>query len=214
MNPGIDNYLVSGCGRCPLGGTPDCKVHNWQEELKALRKIVLDCELTEELKWGVPCYTYQGSNVAIVAAFKEYCALGFFKGVLLKDTNGILEKPGKNTQSDRVIRFTNVQEIVEIEPILKAYINEAIEVEKAGLKVTYEKTPEPVPEELQNILHEDLAFRTAFDALTPGRQRGYIIYFSQPEQSRTRVLRIEKCVEKILNGEGLYDKYSSRKQAN
>lgn len=212
MNSKVDNYLAVGCGRCPLGGTSDCKVHQWPEELKKLRAILLDCGLTEELKWGVPCYTYQNKNIVLISALRAYCSFSFFKGVLLKDPHNILEKPGKNSQSDRVIKFTSVQQVIELEDILKAYILEAIEVEKAGLKVEFQKNPEPIPEELQQKFYEDPFFKTAFEELTPGRQRGYIIYFSQPKQPKTRVNRIEKCVPKILNGEGLHDKYSSKKK--
>ena len=205
MNPKIDNYLAEGCGRCPLGGTPNCKVHNWQKELKKLRMIVLECGLTEELKWGAPCYTFKQSNVAMVAALKESCVISFFKGVLLNDAEGILDKPGENTQADRVIRFTDVREIVELETTLKAYIYEAIEVEKAGLKVNFKKDAEPMPEELKNALDENPDLKAAFETLTPGRQRGYIIHFSQPKQSKTRASRIEKCIPQILAGKGLYD---------
>lgn len=205
MNPKVDIYFNAGCGRCPLGNTPQCKVHNWQEELEQLRMIILDCGLTEELKWGVPCYTFQNSNILLLGAFKENCVLSFLKGALLKDADGILSKPGENTQAGRVIRFTNVQEIVEIESILKAYIYEAIEVEKAGLKVEFKQNPEPVPEELQNKLDEIPALKSAFEALTPGRQRGYILYFSAPKQSKTRESRVERCMQQILNGRGLND---------
>jgi uncharacterized protein YdeI (YjbR/CyaY-like superfamily) len=192
MNPKVDAYLS--------------KVKKWQEELEKLRMIILDCQLTEELKWGVPCYTFQKSNIVLIHVFKEYCALLFFKGALLNDANGILIKPGNNTQSGRQIRFTNVREIVEMEPILKAYIYEAIEVEKAGLKVNYKKTTEfIIPEEFQNKLDEIPALKTAFDALTPGRQRAYILYFSAPKQSKTRESRVEKCMQQILNGKGLND---------
>ena len=207
MNPEVDQYLVDGCMRCKLGGTPECKVNDWREELRILRSIVLDCGLTEELKWGVPCYTFQGKNVLLVSALKEYAALSFFKGVLLRDTNGMLTAPGENSQASRLIKFTNVQEIIEMEATLKAYVYEAIEVEKAGLKVNFKKNPEPIPEELEKKFEEDPVLKTAFEALTPGRQRGYILYFSAPKQSKTRVSRIEKSIGKILNGEGLHDKY-------
>jgi uncharacterized protein YdeI (YjbR/CyaY-like superfamily) len=207
MNPKVDTYLAEGCMRCSLGGTPQCKVHNWPEVLKALRKVILDCGLTEELKWGVPVYTHNGKNIVIMSAFKEYCALSFFKGVLLKDAAGILEKPGENTQAARLIRFTDVGKIVAMEPVLKAYIHEAIEVEKAGLKVELKKTSEyKIPEELQTRLDEDPAFRDAFEALTPGRQRGYLLYFSAAKQSKTREARIEKCIPKIFEGIGLNDR--------
>jgi uncharacterized protein YdeI (YjbR/CyaY-like superfamily) len=191
MNPKVDVYLS--------------KAKKWQEEFEKLRMIILDCQLTEELKWGKPCYTFQKSNI-IVIGFKEYCALLFFKGALLNDANGILIKPGENTQAGRQIRFTNVQEIVEMETILKAYIYEAIEVEKAGLKLNFKKNTELIiPEEFQNKLNEIPALKTAFDALTPGRQRAYNLYFSTPKQSKTRESRVEKCMQQILNGKGLID---------
>jgi uncharacterized protein YdeI (YjbR/CyaY-like superfamily) len=171
-----------------------------------LRKIILDCGLTEELKWGHPCYTFQKSNIVLIHGFKEYCALLFFKGALLKDANGILVQQTENVQAGRQIRFTNVREIVEMEPILKTYISEAIEVEKAGLEVDYKKTSEfKIPEEFQKKLDEIPALKTAFDALTPGRQRGYILYFSGAKQSKTRESRVEKCMRQILNGKGLND---------
>lgn len=212
MNPGIDNYLAEGCGRCPFGGTPDCKVHNWTTELKLLRSIVLECGLTEELKWGVPCYTYNGKNVLLVSALKDFCFIDFFKGALLKHAKGILDKHGKNSQAVRLIRFTNTDRIKKLEVDIKAYIYEAIEVEKAGLKVAYKKNPEPIPEELEQKFEEDPFLKSAFEALTPGRQRGYIIHFSQPKQSSTRISRIVKCTPKILAGEGLHDRYKVKKK--
>ena len=207
MNPGVDVYLEAGCGRCSLGGTPACKVHKWTEELKKLRALILSCGLTEELKWGVPCYTFRGKNVVAASAFKKYCALSFFKGSLLKDGKGILSRPGENSQASRLIGFVSVQEVAESEATLRAYILEAIEVEKAGLKVDLKEAPEPIPNELQLLLVRDPTLKAAFEALTPGRKRGYILHFSQPKQSRTRTDRIKKCVPKILNGEGLNDKY-------
>jgi len=206
MNPKVDVYFTAGCGRCPLMNTPQCKVNNWQEELKLLREIVLDCELDEELKWGVPVYTFEKNNIVLIGAFNENCVLSFFKGALLKDAAGILKKPGENTQAGRVVRFTDVQKIIELEDVLKTYIYEAVEVEKAGLKVAFKKTSEfPIPEEFQNKLDEDSALKTAFNLLTPGRQRGYILYFSQPKQSKTRTARVEKCLPQILIGKGLND---------
>ena len=213
MNPKVDQYLLDGCMRCDLGGTPDCKVHDWKNELEVLRKIILDCGLTEELKWGVPCYTFQNKNILIVSAFKDYCAVSFFKGSLLSDNNGILKKPGENSQATRYFKFTGVQEIIEMETILKAYVNEAIEVEKAGLKVDFKKNPEPIPEELQKRMDEDPVLKNAFEELTPGRQRGYILFFSAPKQSKTRESRINQSIGKILNGEGLHDKYSQKKRS-
>lgn len=206
MNQEVDHYLSEGCGRCPLVGTPQCKVNNWREELEHLRRIVLDCGLTEEVKWRVPCYTHHKRNILIMSAFKEYCALSFFKGALLRDEHGILDKPGENTQAARLVRFTSVREIMVLEPVLKAYIYEAIEVEKAGLKVDFkEKTELVFPEEFQKKLDEDPALKTAFEALTPGRQRAYNLYFSAPKQSKTREARVGKCVEQIFNGKGLND---------
>ena len=192
MNPKVDVYIS--------------KEKKWQEELKKLRTIILDCQLTEELKWGVPCYTFQKSNIVLIHVFKEYCAILFVKGALLKDANHILITQTENVQAARQVRFTNVQEIVEMEAILKAYIYEAIEVEKAGLIVNYKKTTEfIIPEEFQNKLDESPVLKTAFNALTPGRQRAYILYFSAPKQSKTRESRVEKCMQQILNGKGLND---------
>ncbi|HEX9151246.1 MAG TPA: YdeI family protein [Flavobacterium sp.] len=182
------------------------KIEKWREEVEQLRRILLDCQLTEELKWGVPCYTFQKSNIVLIHVFKEYCALLFFKGALLKDTNGILVQQTDNTQAARQIRFTGVREIVEMESVIKAYIYEAIEVEKAGLKVDFKKTEEfVIPEEFQNKLKEIPALKTAFDTLTPGRQRAYILHFSAPKQSKTRESRVEKWMPQILNGKGLND---------
>ena len=192
MNPKVDFYFSKG--------------KKWEEELEHLRKIVLDCGLTEELKWGVPCYTFDKRNIVLIHVFKEYCALLFFKGVLLNDANGILVQQTENVQAARQIRFTNVRQIVEMAATLKAYIYEAIEVEKGGLKVALKKTSEfAVPEEFQNKLDEMPALKKAFDALTPGRQRAYTLYFSQPKQSKTRESRIEKCMQQILDGKGLND---------
>ena len=182
------------------------KAEKWQEEFKKLRTIILDCGLTEELKWMHPCYTFQESNIVLIHGFKEYCAILFVKGALLKDARGVLIQQTENVQSARQIRFTNVREIVKMETILKAYIKEAIEVEKAGSKVDFKKTSEfKIPKEFQNKLDENPALREAFYALTPGRQRAYIIYFSQPKLSRTREARVEKCVDLIFDGIGLND---------
>lgn len=192
MNPKVDGYLR--------------KSRQWQKELQELRRIILDCPLIEEVKWRVPCYTLQNRNIVLLGRFKECCVLSFVKGALLKDANGILVKPGENTQSARVIRFTCVQAIVEMEPVLKAYIDEAIEVEKSGLKVTFKKAAEFTrPAEFQNKMDELPDLKAAFDALTPGRQRAYILYFSGAKQSKTRESRVERCVQQILNGKGLDD---------
>lgn len=182
------------------------KSKQWQKELTKLRTIVLDCDLTEELKWGVPCYTFQKSNVVLIHEFKEYCALLFVKGVLLKDARGILIQQTKNVQAARQVRFTSVREIASLKPILQAYIEEAIEAERAGLKVKLKKTSEfAIPEEFQNRLAEFPALKTAFAALTPGRQRAYILYFSGAKQAKTREARVKKCTPRILKGKGLDD---------
>ncbi|HEY5327949.1 MAG TPA: YdeI family protein [Mucilaginibacter sp.] len=182
------------------------KAKQWQEEYGKLRMITLDCGLTEELKWGCPCYTFQVQNIVLIHGFKEYCALLFFKGALLNDANGILIRQTKDVQSARQMRFTNLLEIVELEPIVKAYIFEAVEVEKSGLKVALKTTADfAVPAEFQSKLDHIPALRTAFEALTPGRQRGYLFYFSQPKQSKTREARVEKYIPQILDGKGLDD---------
>lgn len=182
------------------------KTTKWQTEFQKLRTIVLDCGLTEELKWGKPCYTFQKSNIVLIHGFIEYCALLFFKGALLRDAKRILVRQTENVQAARQIRFTNVREIVKMEPVLKTYIKEAVEVEKAGLEVNYKKTSEfKIPAEFQNKLDEIPALKAAFDALTPGRQKGYILYFSAPKQSKTRESRVGQCTPQILNGKGLRD---------
>jgi uncharacterized protein YdeI (YjbR/CyaY-like superfamily) len=191
MNPKVDIFLR--------------KAKKWREESEKLRMILLDCPLTEELKWGEPCYTFEGKNIVLIGGFKDYCTLLFFKGALLNDTHGILVAPGK-TQAGRQIRFTGLREIVAMESILKTYIYEAIEVEKAGLKVELKKHYEYiVPEELQKKLDEIPALKAAFEALTPGRQRAYIHHISAPKQSKTRESRVEKCLQQILDGKGLND---------
>jgi uncharacterized protein YdeI (YjbR/CyaY-like superfamily) len=192
-NPRVDAYIS--------------KSEKWSKELVKLRTILLDFPLSEELKWGVPCYTFQESNVVLMHEFKEYCALLFVKGALLKDANGILIQQTENVQAGRQVRFTNVQEIDKLESILKAYILEAIGVEKAGLKVTFKKASEfTLPEEFINKLEEVPSLQDAFDALTPGRQRAYILYFSAPKQSKTREARVEKYIQPIFNGKGLNDR--------
>jgi uncharacterized protein YdeI (YjbR/CyaY-like superfamily) len=192
MNPKVDEFLS--------------KAEKWKEEYEKLRNIVLDCELTEEFKWMHPCYTLEKKNIVLIHGFKEYCALLFHKGALLKDAHGILIQQTENVQAARQIRFTNVKEIVEMETILKDYIYEAVEVEKAGLEVSFKETTEYIiPDELQNRFDEIPSLKTAFEALTPGRQRAYILYFSGPKQSKTRESRIEKYIQQILNGKGLND---------
>lgn len=192
MNPKVDSLIR--------------KAKKWQEEFEQLRAIVLDCGLTEDLKWGQPCYSFEKTNIVLIHGFKEYCALLFFKGALLSDPDHILIQQTENVQAGRQIRFTSVREIVKLERTLKAYIYEAIEVEKAGLKVPLKRTQDfKMPEEFRRKLDETPALKKAFDALTPGRQRGYLLHFSAPKQSKTRESRIEKCVKKILKGKGLLD---------
>jgi len=192
MNPKVDMFLS--------------QVEKWQPELELLRSIILDCGLTEELKWNVPIYTSDKKNIVGINGLKEYCALAFFKGALLKDEQHILIRPGQHTQAARWVKFTSVKQIARLEPVLKAYITEALEIEKAGLKIQPKKTEDfPVPEEFQSCLDKMTALRKAFDTLTPGRQRSYLFYFSQPKQSQTRIARIEKLIPKILAGKGLND---------
>lgn len=192
MNPKVDFYFN--------------KAKKWQEELERLRQIALDCGLEEELKWGCPCYTHNGNNIVLIHDFKEYCAFLFFKGVLLNNANGLLIQQTKNVQAARQIRFTNIREILDQEAILKAYIFEAIKVEEAGLKVALKQTNAfVVAQEFQHKLDTIPALKTAFESLTPGRQRAYLLHFSSPKQSQTRQSRIEKCMPQILNGKGLND---------
>lgn len=190
MNPKVDFYFT--------------KDRKWQQEIERLRKIVLDCGLTEELKWGVPCYSHNNKNIVLIHVFKEYCALLFFKGALLNDADGILIQQTKNTQATRQIRFTDRKEILAMATSLKAYIFEAIEVERSGLNVKFKKTSEyEVPDEFKLKLKAMPALKTAFDGLTPGRKRAYILYFSAAKQSKTRAARIEKCMQQIFDGKGL-----------
>ncbi|MDD9268373.1 YdeI family protein [Paenibacillus sp. GCM10023248] len=192
LNPKVDEFLN--------------KATKWKEEYVKLRSIVLDCELTEEYKWMHPCYTYQDKNIVLIHGFKEYCALLFHKGALLQDARGMLIQQTENVQAARQIRFTDVQEIIAMEPILKDYIHEAIEIEKSGLEVNFKKSTEfTMAEEFQNKLDENPALKEAFEALTPGRQRAYLLHFSQPKQAKTRASRVEKYVQHILSGKGLND---------
>ena len=193
MNPDVDAFIRTA--------------GKWQEAFTKLRKIALDCGLTETVKWGKPCYTYQSSNILIIHGFKHYCAYLFINGALLKDPEGLLVQQTKNVQAARQIRFTTVREIVEMAPILKAYILEAIELEKAGVQVAYKKTADfPIPEEFKVQLDENPALKAAFETLTPGRQRAYLLYFSAPKQSKTRTSRVEKYIPAIMNGKGLHDR--------
>ncbi|TRX59200.1 hypothetical protein FNH22_11795 [Fulvivirga sp. M361] len=201
MGPKVDKYLIYGCMRCKYGGTPQCKVLNWVEELELLRQIVLETGLTEEIKWGVPVYTHNGKNVVTVSALKESANIGFFKGVLLTDKHQILRQQG-NLQSDRIVKFSSTEEVKKLKDILKVYVLEAIEIEESGKKVEFKKNPEPIPDELLQALEDEPLFKKAFYSLTPGRQRGYIILFSRPRQSKTRVSKIEKNKAKIFEGKG------------
>ncbi len=205
MTTDVDVYFSDGCGRCPLGGTPECKVNRWRDGLLELRRILLECGLTEECKWGSPCYTVDNKNVILIGAFKDNFVLSFLKGVLLNDPHRILVKPGENSQSGRFIRFTHGAEVRDMKHILKSYIQEAAEVEKAGLKITFKSDPGSFPEELLTIMDQLPDLKEAFYALTPGKQRGYLLHFSAPKQSSTRISRIEKCIGKILAGEGFHD---------
>ncbi len=192
MNPKVDWFFT--------------KASKWQEEYSELRLLALDSGLTEELKWGCPCYTFQKSNIVLIHGFKYYCALLFMQGALLKDEKGILVQQTENVQSARQIRFSHIQEISKSKSTIKAYIKEAIEIEKAGLKVELKKTTAyKMPDEFQNVLDDMPKLKTSFEALTPGRQRGYLLYFSAPKQSKTREARIEKYIQQILNGKGIDD---------
>lgn len=192
MNPNVDWYFS--------------KNENWEKEITKLRTIILSCGLTEELKWGSPCYTHEGNNIVLIHVFKEYCAILFFKGALLSDANGILVQQTKNVQSARQLRFTNSKEITKLEKVIKAYVYEAIEVEKAGLKVKLKKVAEySVPEEFQKRLDKSKTLKAAFEKLTPGRQRGYLLHFSSAKQSATREARVEKYIPKIMAGKGMED---------
>ena len=192
LNPKVDEFLR--------------KVPKWQAEMEKLRRITLDCSLTEDFKWGKPCYTFENNNVVLIHAFKEYCAILFFKGALLQDPHGVMVSQTENVQAGRQIRFTYLKEIEELETVIKAYIYEAIEVEKAGSKVDFKKASEfAIPEELRNKFDEDSALKAAFETLTPGRQRAYILYFSEPKQAKTREARVQKYMQHILSGKGLND---------
>lgn len=210
INPQVNRYLIDGCMRCKYGATPQCKVNKWRTELEILRNILLDSELKEELKWGAPCYTYQNKNVIILSALKDAVCISFLKGSLLEDKKNILIKAGENSQIARIIKFTSIEQINNLQNDLKSFIKASIEIEKKGLKVPKGQNKSELPEELENIFKNDLEYKKAFYSLTPGRQRGYLIYFNQPKQLQSRINRIEKCREKIIKGEGLNDTYKSQ----
>lgn len=203
--PHVEHYLASGCGRCSFYNTPQCKVNTWRTELTALRSILLQTQLKEEIKWSMPCYTLNGKNVVMISAFREYCALSFFKGALLKDPHGLLSKPGENSRIARVMRFTGLSDIKRKKSIIEAYIGEAIELEKSGARIQATKNLPAIPDEFRQIMNKNPKLKKAFEALTPGRQRGYILYFTQAKQTKTRLSRVEKCIPQILMGKGLHD---------
>ncbi|MFN6137611.1 MAG: YdeI/OmpD-associated family protein [Planctomycetota bacterium] len=199
-------YLKHGCGRCPLGDTPECKVHAWQAEIKFLREMMLKGGLVEEIKWSVPCYTFRGKNIAVVAALKDHCCLSFFKGAGLDDPSSILERPGENSQAARVLRLTSTKQIRGLGPIIESFIQQAIALEDSGYKPpTVSPAQMDWPTELVCVLEGDPRLREAFEALTPGRQRGYLLHIAGAKQSKTRIDRIEKNRERILKGLGLHD---------
>lgn len=206
-DPRVDQYLIDGCMRCKFGATPQCKVNDWREVLVLLRQVLQESELTETLKWGVPCYTWKDKNVVVLSALRDSCTLGFFKGSLLEDPQQLLHKPGDHSQATRYLKFRDPEEVTNNMQTIQAFLEAAIALERSGQKVVFNKQPEPVPEELQEVFAASPELSKAFYALTPGRQRGYILYFSQPKQSATRLSRIEKCREKIMRGEGLHDHY-------
>ena len=201
----VNDYLRNGCGRCKLGGTPQCKVHAWHNELDLLRRIALNCGLTEEIKWGAPCYTYKQKNVLMISALKESCVMSFFNGAIMTDPHGLLQKAGNNSHIARIIRFTQAKEISLQQDALKELIFQAIELEKSGVKKIPEKPVESLPVELEQRFQAMPELKAAFYALTPGRQRGYILHISSAQKSATRESRINKCVPGILAGKGFHD---------
>ncbi len=206
MNKSSEAYFTTGCMRCTLGNTPACKVHQWEQPLRLLRKILLDCGLREQAKWGVPTYSYDNKNLMLISAFKSFCVLSFFNGAELSDTEKLLVKPGEHTQAGRWMKFTTVQQVIDIVPTIKAYIFESIELEKSGMQKKAESKLPDIPQELQILFDKDHNFQKAFQSLTPGRQRGYLIFFTQPKQSATRTSRIEKYIDKIFAGIGFHDR--------
>jgi uncharacterized protein YdeI (YjbR/CyaY-like superfamily) len=203
MNKSADNYFIEGCGRCKLHATPQCKVKTWETELALLRNTVQSCGLQEDCKWGMPVYTLNGKNVLMITAFKESCVLNFFKGVLLQDEAKLLESPGENSQSARFLRFTDPKKIKKIEKTIREYIFEAVEVEKTGLKPKVKSVSEyQIPEEFAAHLKKNKSLKAAFEALTPGRRKAYLLHFASAKQSATRESRIQKCIPDILKGKG------------
>ncbi|NUQ82403.1 MAG: YdeI/OmpD-associated family protein [Bacteroidetes bacterium] len=211
-NPDVDSYFTDGCMRCEHGGTPQCKVHRWEQEMAVLRSLILQCDLTEERKWGVACYTLNGKNVVILGAFKEYCALAFFKGALMKDPEGLLTKAGEHSQAGRQIRFTSMADIEGKEDVLQAYLFDAIEVELSGVPIPRQPESEfPMPSELADRLESDPFLKEAFEALTPGRRRSHQLHISQAKQAQTRLSRVEKSIPMIMAGLGfMEDRYTGK----
>lgn len=202
----VDAYLRDGCGRCDRYQTPDCKVHRWTDALAALRELVLASELTEEMKWGCPCYTLDGKNVVMIMALNDHCGLSFFKGAALDDADGVLQKPGPNSRIGRVIAFTSAEDVARMRPQVTRLLHQAIAAERAGVEVVVDDAPEPMPAELEQRLAVDPALRQAFEALTPGRQRSHILYVSGAKQPETRERRAERCAPKITAGKGFNER--------
>lgn len=212
MTRDIEAFFVDGCMRCPLGATDACKVRRWRDELAALRSVALSSGLTEEVKWGVPCYTQEGKNVFNISALKDAAVIGFFKGALLNNPAQMCVAPGPNSQAVRQVKFTSVEAIEQAKPALLALIASAVAVETSGQRIPFSPSPEPLPEELLAAFADDPAFETAFQALTPGRQRGYILHFAGAKQSATRQSRIDKQREAIFQGIGMHDGYKARRK--
>lgn len=203
MTRDVETYFLEGCGRCKLGATPECKVHQWAPELRELRRLAQKTNLQEECKWGVPCYTLSGKNVLIISAFKDSCVVSFLKGILLEDSKGLLEKSGPHSHADRLMRFTDLDQIIKLAPEILAYMNEAIMIQEAGIQVPPRTNQnEEIPEELIHKFDEDPSYKTAFESLTPGRQRSYLLHIGGAKQVQTRINRIEKCKDKIFLGKG------------
>lgn len=206
MNQAVDEYLLKGCGRCPRGGTPACSVNRWRGILQEMRRIMLDTGLTEERKWGVPCYTADGKNVILIGSFLDYVVISFLKGGLMSDPHNVLQKSGPNSHIGRIIRFTDIEALLNMESVIHEYVREAVEVERKGLTLEREAVPESVPDELQRFFEDDPSFEAAFYALTPGRQRGYLIHIGQAKNSETGERRIVKHFDRIFAGLGMHDK--------
>jgi uncharacterized protein YdeI (YjbR/CyaY-like superfamily) len=202
----VDSYLLEGCGRCSLYRTPECKVHRWTDALIVLRQVLLESELVEEMKWGAPCYTLDGKNVAMMAALKDSCTLSFFKGAALTDDEGVLESPGPNSRHARLLRFRSAEEVDERRSQVQRYVQQAIEAERSGLEVVLTDEADPLPEELEQRLASDPLLKKAFESLTPGRRRSHSIYVAGAKQSETRKQRVERCVPKIFSGKGFNER--------